>query len=277
MIRRILSFVGVFLILGAAMALAQEPSNTPAPAVPAASAFDVNCSGFIAGARLPEDIYIVDGADNEFHEPLRQYVKGDFVFLAQRRGENIAVGTEYNLLRPGIEIFETSRYDGEHAFLRSLGIPYVDVGRLKVTQVTPQGAIAQVTLACGPAYPGDFAMPYKPREIPQYTPTREFDRFAVANGKKTGAIAAGRNNPAVLATGAIAYINLGAGDGAQAGQRFRIFHAKPVIMGGFLYHPETPRESIGEMVILSTQEKSSVGIVIKCLRDINVGDGVELE
>jgi len=275
--RRILSIVGVFLLLGAAMALAQEASNTPATPVPAASDYDVNCSGFISGAKLPMDIYVVDGVDNEFHAPLRQYTGGDYVFLNQRAGTNYAVGAEYSLLRLGSEIFRTSRYDGEHRYLRSLGTPYVDVGRVKVTQVTQQGAVAQVTFACGAIYPGDFALPYKPREIPQYTPTKDFDRFAPANGKKHGGIVAGRNNPAVFEKGSIAYINLGASDGVQAGQVFRIYHAEPLIMGGLLYYPEKPRESVGEMVILSTQEKSSVGIVVRSLRDINVAEGVELE
>jgi len=275
--RRIFSLVGVFLLLGAAMALAQEASNTPATPVPAASDYDINCSGFISGAKLPMDTYVLDGVDNEFHAPLRQYTGGDYVFLGQRAGTNFAVGAEYSLFRPGSETFRTTRYDGEHRYLRSLGTPYVDVGRVKVTQVTAQGAIAQVTFACGAVYPGDFAMPYKPREVPQYTPTNDFDRFAPANGKKRGGIVAGRNNPAIISKGSIAYINLGASDGVQAGQVYRIFHAEPLVMGGLMYYTDRPRESMGEMVILSTQEKSSVGIVVRSLRDINIGEGVELE
>jgi hypothetical protein len=34
---------------------------------------------------------------------------------------------------------------------------------------------------------------------------------------------------------------------------------------------------VGEIVVLSTQEKSSVAIIVNATRDINVGYGVELE
>jgi hypothetical protein len=44
----------------------------------------------------------------------------------------------------------------------------------------------------------------------------------------------------------------------------------------FAYPPE-PRETVGEVVVLSTQEKSSVAIIVNCTRDLNVGYGVELE
>jgi hypothetical protein len=38
-----------------------------------------------------------------------------------------------------------------------------------------------------------------------------------------------------------------------------------------------PRETVGEIVVLSTQEKSSVAIIVNSIRDISVGYGVELE
>ena len=277
MSRRILSLAGVFLLLAAATALAQEASTAPAPAVPAASRYQADCSGFIAGSKLPEDVYILGGADNDYYMPLRQFMPGEMVFLGHRRGTSIAEGTEYSLVRLGNETFRTTRYEGQHADLRSLGKTYVDVGRVKVTRVTPQGAIAEVTLACGAVYPGDFAVPYKPRPIPDYTPTQEFDRFAPPNGKMMGAIAAAQHNADAMGQGAITYINLGESDGAKTGQRFRILRVIREPLEGLFALPETPIESVGEIVILSTQEKSSVGIVINCVREVYLGDVVQLE
>jgi hypothetical protein len=275
--QKILSLLGVFLFVAAAAALAQEASAPQAPAVPAASRADMDCSGFIAGSSLPRDLYVLDGADNDLHAPLRQFAQGETVFLHYGRGTNVAEGTDYALVRPGRQIFETSWYVGQQSSLRSLGKAYEDVGRVKVTRVTPQGAVAEVTFACGPVYPGDLAVPYKPRPIPEYTPTKEFDRFAPPNGKMWGAITASRNNLGVLGNGSIAYINLSESDGVKPGQRFRIFRLMRDRIEGFYAFPDTPRESVGEIVILSTQEKSSVGIVVISLRQIFVGDGVELE
>jgi hypothetical protein len=276
--RKILSLLGVSLLVATAATLAQEASTAQAPALPAASRIDMDCSGFIAGSKVPADVYVLDGEDNVFRQPLKQYSTGDRVYLRYGAGTNVAEGTEYALVRPGRQIFETAFwYDGQGGSLRSLGKPYVDVGRVKVTRVTPVGAIAEVTFACGPVYPGDLAVPFKPRPIPEYTPTKDFDRFALPNGKKLGAITASKNNLGILGSGDTAYINLGESDGVRPGQKFRIFRLMRDRIEGLHAIPAMPRESVGELVILSTQQKSSVGLVVNGLREIFLGDGIELE
>lgn len=275
--RKILSLLGVFLLVAAAAGLAQEVSTPQAPTVPAASRVDMDCSGFIAGSSLPDDVYVLDGENNDFHAPLHQYATGDTVFLRYSPGTNVAEGTEFALVRSGREIFLRSWYDGQHSSLHSLGKAYEDVGRVKVTRLTPQGALAEVTFACGAVFPGDFAVPYKPRPIPEYTPAKEFDRFALPNGKMLGAITASRDNVGILGTGSIVYINLGESDGTKPGQRFRIFRLVRDRLEGLFLFPDTPRESVGEIVVLSTQEKSSVGMIVTSVRESFPGDGIELE
>jgi hypothetical protein len=276
--RKILSVLGVSLLVVAAIALAQEGSTPQPPAVPAVSRIDMDCSGFIAGSKLSEDVYVLDGEDNVFREPLKQFSTGDKVYLRYRGGKNLAEGTEYALVRPAREVFETAIwYNGEGGSLRSLGKPYEDVGRVKITRVTPVGAIAEVTFACGAVYPGDLAVPFNPRPIPEYTLTQDFDRFAPPNGKKLGAITAARDNVGILGTGDTAYINLGETDGVRPGQKFRVFRIMRDRIEGLHAVPAMPRESVGELVILSTQAKSSVAFVINSYREIYLGDGIELE
>jgi hypothetical protein len=273
--RSLFSFASVFFLVATAAAWAQETPTTPA--LPAASRSEIECSGFIAGSPVPQDIYVLDGADNDAHSPVRQFAARDSVFLRSRSGVAFTVGAEYSLLRPATQAFLTSWYDGQRRSIRSLGRPYEDVGRARVTHVTPQGAIAEVTFACGPVNSGDLAVSYQPRAIPEYTPTLTFDRFAGPNGKMVGAITAAQNNHGVLGKGTIAYINLGETDGVRPGQHFRVFRVVRDRMEGFLVFPNTPRESIGEIIILSTQEKASTGMVISSSREISLGDGVELQ
>ena len=66
-------------------------------------------------------------------------------------------------------------------------------------------AVAEVSFACGPIYPGDIAVPFQSRTIPEYVPAK-LDRFALPNGKTQGAIVAARNNFASLANGDIVYL-----------------------------------------------------------------------
>ncbi len=299
--RRFVSVSGAIFLFATATALTQGPalesSAKMSPPIPAATRSQVECSGFITSDRVPNTIYVVDGADNDLYEALREFTPGDFVYLRNRHREGFAVGTAYSLVRPEIGFLlrtswtpgqlarqiqpSGSWYSGQQWNIRSLGQPYEDVGQVKVVAVTHYGAVAQVTFACGPINPGDIAVPYQAREIPEYTPPTKFDRFAPRNGKMEGAIVAASNAANFLAKGSIAYLNLGERDGAHPGQRYRIFaiFRDHLIEGweGILRFPETPRESVGELVILSTQKKSSVGIVVTSTREISVGDGVELE
>jgi len=226
---------------------------------------------------VPAEIVVLDGADNDLESYLRQFTTGESIYLYHRHKGNFSVGEEYSLVRPAKEVFRTTRYGGEHGSIHTLGEPYADVGRVKVTHVTPEGAVAEVNFTCGPIYPGDLAVPYQPRPIPEYVPA-ELDRFVLPNGKIRGTITAARNNFASLANGDIVYLNFGGTQGAQVGQRYRVYYALPSQGPTALFvYPPLPRETVGEIVVLSTQEKSSVAIIVNCTRDINLGYGVELE
>jgi hypothetical protein len=226
---------------------------------------------------VPRDIVVLDGANNDLESALRQFTPPESIYLYHRYKGNFSVGEEYSLVRPAKEVFRTTRYGGEHWSIHALGKPYEDVGRAKVTHVTPEGAVAEVSFACGPIYPGDLAVPYQPRPIPDYVPA-ELDRFILPNDKIQGTIAAARNNFASLAKGDIVYLNFGGKQGAQIGQRYRVYYVLPSRgRWAVLAYPPIPRETVGEIVVLSTQEKSSVAIIVNSTRDINLGYGVELE
>ncbi|MGA2475319.1 MAG: hypothetical protein ABSF73_01730 [Terriglobia bacterium] len=272
---RTLSVAAVWFIFPVAVALAQQ--TPPASPIPAATQSQVDCTGFITTTNVPTDIIVLDGANNDLESALRQFAPRESIYLYHRRKANFSIGDEYSLVRPAKELFRTTRYGGEHWSIHALGNPYEDVGRVQVTHVTPEGAVAEVNFACGPIYPGDLAVPYQPRPIPDYVPA-ELDRFVLPNSRIQGTIMAARNNFASLAKGDIVYLNFGGNQGAQVGQRYRVYYALPCPgrWAVFVY-PPIPRETVGEIVVLSTQEKSSVAIIVNCTREINVGYGVELE
>lgn len=273
--RGISKLAGVLFLAAAAAAQAQETPAASPPTIPAASRSAADCTGFITDARVPADSYVSGGADNFFHSSVRQYATGDSIFLRVTGTTPLTPGAEYALLRQAKSLFATSRYQGELRAVGQAGTPYEDVGRVKITRVTKEGAVAEVTFTCGPVYPGDLAEPYQPRPIPEYTPSTQFDRSVPANGNRVGVIIAAKNNAATIGTGDIAYLNLGVKDGVKPGQRFRVIGNS--VAKEYRGYPVTPRESLGELVILSTQEKSSVGIIVNSTREVFLGLGVELE
>jgi hypothetical protein len=250
---KLIRLAGVSLLLAALQGLAQGQEAAAPASLPAATPSEMNCSGFISGGQLSKDLYVFEGADNDFRYWYHSFAPGDYVYLRSRTGAKLWYQ------------------------LRAMGSPYEDVGRVKVMSVTPQGAIAQITFACTELAPGDFAMPYQQRIAPQYTPGTSLDRFALPNGKLWGIIAAGVGNTAYLGVGSMAYINLGQVNGVTPGQRFRVFPFFSDVTTAWLTFPQTPRETIGEMVILSVQEKSAVGMIVQSWREISLRDGVELE
>lgn len=278
MLHKLIRLSGVLLLLAAIQGFAQEPEAAAPASVPAATPSEMNCSGFISGTRVAKDLYVFDGADNDFRAERRVFSEGDYVYLRSRGGAAPSVGSEFSIVRSAYEVMRIHWYFMQGLLLDAMGSAYEDVGRVKVVTVTPQGAIAQVTLACSGVSPGDLAIPYQPRTAPQYTPRAALERFAPSNNKLWGIIAAGVGNTPYLGVGSMAYINLGQEHGVSPGQRFRIFPFFHDVNNAMLRRlPEAPRETIGEMVILSVQKWSSVGMVVQSRREIAIRDGVELE
>jgi hypothetical protein len=267
----------VFLATLAVTAQAQQ-TGVAAPFIPAAVQFQTECTGFIASPDVSHDLFVVGGADDDFHSVVRQFVQDDSIFISRHNAGAVSVGAEYRVVRPANELFRTMRYQGERWDVRNLGKPYEDVAQVQVTHVNPEGAVAKVTLSCGPIVPGDTLIPFQPRATPGYKLTGPLDHFTpLDNGKQHGKITASENNFGFLGRDTVVYLNLGEKDGAQPGQRFRIYKHLPPQPIGFLHTQRTPPETIGEVVVLSVQAKSCVAMVVSSYREISAGDYVEKE
>lgn len=285
------------VVLAAAVCVA-GPAAAGAPAPhPAATFSQFQCTGFIASHRLPSTVRLYDGADNMLFEGLHSFNPRDMVYLRRSDGGAFQVGEAFSIVRPETGVAQTlhqrsgvlenqilpptSRYPRQRIQIKSLGTPYDDAGLVRVVRLTPKGAIAKVIFTCTALNPGDLAIPYTPQSIPDYTPVEHLDQFGAPNGKLEGTIVAASAASAYLARGSIAFLNIGAQQGVRPGQRFRIF-AVPrdnlkIGLAVFTKRPETPRETVGELVILHVQGKAAEGIVVRSLREIAVGDGVELD
>lgn len=274
------ALVAVFLGVLATVPFAQE-TETPSPSAmvrPAATRSQADCTGFIASQPLPSDLFVVGGEDDDMHSIVREFIPGKSVFLSNRSHDNVTVGAEYFVVRPAKDIFHTQRYSGQGMAISKLGYAYDDIGQVKVTHVSPQGIVAQVSFGCLPVGPGDILMPFQVRPIPEYTVTRPLDHFApLETGKPQGRIVAARGNFGFLQQNNIVYLDMGENDGVKPGVRFRIFKRLPPHATGLLQSEATPSEILGEAIVLSVQPKSSVAIIIASYREISSGDGVQME
>jgi len=278
-VRRIFfALVVVFLGALAVVLFAQETQPTSPAPIPAATRSQADCTGFIASPPLSNDLSVIGGEDDDTHSVVHQFIPGKSVFISNRGKGDVAVGAEYSVVRPAKEIFSTQRYSGQGRAIDRLGTPYQDLGRVKVTHVNSAGIVAKVTFACVPIFSGDLLVPFQPRPIPEYTPTRPLDHFAPLDANKPqGRVTAARNNFGYIGKYNIVYLDLGENAGITAGQRFRIFKALSPEPTGFTHSQRTPPEILGEAVVLSVQAKSCVAIIVASYREIAAGDGAQLE
>ena len=273
--RKSFALAVMILFVSALTAQAQETQPRSPVSIPAASRTQAECTGFIAETPVPRDLVVVGGGDDDFHSVVRQFVKGESVFISPRNGENVKADAEYNVVRPATELFQTMRYQGQGWVMRKLGKPYEDVAKVKVTHVSPEGAVARVTFSCGPILPGDVLVPFQPRAIPDYTRSQPLDHFSPLDKNKTnGRITASHNNFGFLGAQTVVYLNLGQRDGTAVGRRFRIYKVLPPEGTGFFMKQPIPPETIGEAVVLSVQSKSCVAMVVSSYREISAGDYV---
>ena len=286
---RALYLVVVLSLFGMVRAAAQDsPATGQTKLLPAATESDIECSGFFSANSFAPDVVLAGGADNDFFDPLRQFAPGDDVYLQTYKGMGPRVGTEFRVVRPASESFLKSwsrpglgplyefgpkrRYPGQGRDLRAMGKPYRDAGRVKVIQSGPNGVVAKVVYACGAINSGDIAIPYQPRPIPTYVPSTT-NRFGNSTGV-VGVVGALPDNRSVVGEGQIAYITLGRQKNVRPGQRFRIIHEFR-FANILLSAPDFPPETVGELVVLWTQEMSSVGMVVFAYRGIDAGDIVQ--
>ena len=266
----------VFLFTSVVAAQAQEAEPATPASVPAATRSQAECAGFISETPIPHDLFVIGGGDDDFRSVVRQFTEGESIFLS-KAGE-IAVGTEYRVIRPAHEIFGTTRYTGQHSDINKLGTPYEDVAVVKVSHVNPEGVVARVTFSCEPIFPGDTLVSFQPRTIPEYTVSPPLDHFAPLDKSKTGGRIVGtRNNFGFLGGESIIYMSLGGKDGTTVGRRFRIYKRTSSGTSGFSATQPAPPETVGEAVVLSVQSRSSVAIVVSSYREISAGDYVEAE
>lgn len=292
--RRVLTLLaGVFFLASVLPGWAQNQAEASGGTVAAADHSQIECSGYISTAPVAKDLYIDGGADNDFLDTFHAFKAGDYVFLHTQKGTGPLVGQEYRLVRPISDSLKKSLirggmgplpdfgyvdyYPAEGRAIHQLGNPYADIGRVKIIKLTEEGVVAKVEFACTSVHIGDLAIPYESRPIPTFVPTAKPDRFALTNGKLVGSIVAVKNNFESVGDNGIVYLNVGQEENVKPGEKFRVVQELRVPNQGLYVPPTLPEETVGEVVVLWTQEKSSVGVVVRSTRDIDAGDPIQME
>jgi hypothetical protein len=286
-------FAGLLLAVSGSVAVAQEQA-------PVAIESDLYCSGTVTSENVPRGTYLItgEGSSNKI-----TFDERDYVYINRGADQGVKVGDEFSVVRPVVDPIDTEWTKWQFAILRKMGTMWEDEGRVKVILVHSKTSVAQIDSACNPMQRGDILVPFEARTAPPLKSEANFDRFAPPSGKAKAMIIVGKRFEEQLGTLDIAYVNLGQNQGVHVGDYFRVFRYTGTehetayetprfafdVNGelgptfGFGAAPKswdwsnTPREDLGEAVVLRTGPNSATVLLTFTLREVYAGDYVEIE
>jgi hypothetical protein len=289
---------GLFLGLSGFAAAAQDV----APAVPRTS--DIYCSGVITIEAVPHDTILITGEESNYKIIFNQ---GDYVYINKGSDQGVKPGDEFSVVRALKDPYGIEWTKWEWSILHKMGTVWEDEGRIKVLSARQGVSIGQVENECDYLQRGDIVLPFAPRPVPPLKPVTDFDRFAPADGKPMAMIITGKKFQAQSGNNDIVYVNLGSTQSVKVGDYFRIFrfqgtqHETNYQTPRYSFDMEqgdaipdvgiygfgavskkfdwnnTPREDLGEGIVLRTGPNSSTVLITFSLREIYPGDYVEIE
>jgi len=280
------------VFLGAAASSAQNVTPA-APAIPQIDFSTVNCSGFVADQRVPDEIRLVSGEQSNYKIT---FARGDYVHINRGQDKGVRVGDRFSVVRPDKDPTDVPWFKWQEKLLKAMGTPYLDAGQVRVVDVQPKVSVAQVIFSCGYMQRGDILQPYQDRPAPPYKDPATFDHFAPVSGKPVAMVVAGKDYGQIYGKLSAVYVNLGTNQGVKVGDYLRIFRyqgsmAETVpqtkgyqyFMYGFGSAPmryewnDLPREILGEGIVINVNSNSSTMIITFNSIEVYAGDYIEIE
>lgn len=283
-----LAALSVFVFMGAGICSAQT-----APAALQADYSTVYCSGFVTDQKVPDGTRLISGEQSNVKIT---FARGDYVYLNRGQDKGVRVGDRYSVVRAEGDPSEVDWFKWQAKLMKAMGTHYLDAGQLRVVNVQPKVAIAEVTLSCDYMQRGDIVLPFQERPSPTFKDPGAFDHFAPVSGKPVAMVVQSKDYQQSAGRGSAVYVNLGTEKGVRVGDYFRVFRYEgslaelaPQTKGfqdrlyGFGSSPgrymwnDLPREVLGEGIVINVSRNSSTVLITYNSIEIYTGDYVEIE
>jgi len=286
-----IAVLSLVVLLGAAVSSAQNAA--PVAPIPQADYSTVNCAGFVADPKIPDEIRIVSGEQSNYKIT---FARGDYVHINRGLDKGVRVGDRFSVVRPDRDPTDIPWFKWQAKLLKAMGTLYMDAGQLRVVSVQPKVSIARVSFSCDFMQRGDIVLPYQDRPAPPFKDPAAFDHFAPVSGKPVAMVVGGRDYSQVYGKLNPVYVNLGTTQGVKVGDYFRIFRYQgsrsetTYLDPGYQYKlygfgsapqryewNDLPREVVGEGIVISVSRNSSTMMITFSNIEVFAGDYVEIE
>ena len=217
------SFVIVFgaLCVLTSIAAAQRKQPTPvkmrvdaAKPMTVASRNNLYCAGYVQTSPIDTANKLV-GAVEEQDKFL--YAENDVLYINMGSNKGVQVGDMMAVVRPRgkVETRWTKKED--------LGFYVQEVGAVEVIRVKNEVSVVRVKTSCDNLLLGDLVQPMQQRTSPMHENRGPLDLYGDPSGKAMGRVFMARDSQEALSRDQIVYVDLGADNNVQIGDRLTVF------------------------------------------------------
>jgi hypothetical protein len=237
------------------------------PPIPLGHETDIYCYGYIGAPNenLPNFFESIEDVEIGYLpraqiDATAAMATNDLIYINGGTATGLVAGETYMAVRPGELIY--------HPHTRELiGQHYAYEGQVRILCAEERQSRAVIVQACREIQVGTRLKPMPQLPIPI---ARVPDMPAWCDpptGRTTGTIVDSRDWDLELAEGVLVQVDLGAEDRLQPGDFLTVYRPGP--------RADQPRQVLGEIGILTTQQSTATGIIVAMRRTMQIGDFVE--
>jgi LysM domain len=235
--------------------------------LPLGAEVDIYCYGYIGqpNEAMPNYFESIEDVEVMYVPRLRPWhaasvAEGDLIYIRGGSATGLVAGETYMAIEPGDMIYHphTGALIGQH---------YNYQGQIRIICTEPNQSRAIVEKACREINVGARLKPIPQLPIPIARVPNLPAWCDPPTSRTTGTIIDSRDWDLELAEGILVQVDLGAEGGLQPGDFLTVWRPSP--------RSDQPRQVLGEIGILTTQARTSTGIIVAMRRTMQIGDYVE--
>lgn len=224
-----------------------------------ASRSQLERAGYILSTEIsPSDKRIFAG-----EKDVEALAEGDVVYINAGKVEGVFPGETFLVYRLGKLV--------AHPFTQEpLGYLVTALGTLEVIECQEKISTAIIAESYNnPIFKGDRITSYEEPEVPQV------EALKVPEAKDIrGVIVALKEDKQFVGQNDIVYIDRGSNDGTAPGDIFTVYRPGKVVEELALEQRQLPQIELGELVVISTRERTATAIITYSLSEMQTGDRV---
>lgn len=186
--------------------------------------------------------------------------EADEVYLTFQKEILVKEGDKFTIFRVGDPLIHP-------VTLRVIGRKVLILGTVEIIKSEGEVKIGQIILSNNPIYRGDRLFPY--------LAAREELAINKVEGTLYGWIVAAKKDVEEFGEGDVIYIDRGENNDIKPGHIFQVFHRGPWVSDPISQRKvRLPDNPIGQLVVITTQKKTSTALITKSRLPIHVGDEI---